>query len=199
MNKKASIAVIVALSALVGTFFMGRALSDPTASQEYKVVAQDLTDAQADLADTQEKLDTAVSNLEDTESSLSDAEAQVDALLSEIPADGGGAAAEPAVSDGAALAPRNIKLGIRVRSKECFGSAGCNVTLQIDPSYVGNQDVTAGSWEMTYEIRGVEDGPVIETMTLETGTFSFPEEQMVGTTSSASPITAVVTEIYSLN
>jgi hypothetical protein len=92
-----------------------------------------------------------------------------------------------------------MKLTVRVRSKECFRAAGCNVTVQIDPSYVGNQDVTTGSWEMTYELRGGEDGPVIETMTLESGTFSFPEEQFVSTTSSASPITAVVTEVYSLN
>jgi hypothetical protein len=118
--------------------------------------------------------------------------------MSESPSPGA-AAAEPAVSGGAALAPRNIKLGVRVRSKECFGSAGCLVTVQIDPSYVGDQDLSTGSWEMTYELRGVEDGPVIEMMTLESGTFSFPEEQDVSTTSSSSPITAVVTEVYSLN
>lgn len=198
MNKKIIIAAVVALAALIGTFVVGRASSDPTASEEYKTQAKKLTDAKSELADTQEQLDTTTSDLESTASDLSDAEAQVDALMSDLPT-GGSAPAEPAVSEGAALAPRNIKLGIRVRSKACFGSAGCNVTVQIDPSYVGNQDVTAGSWEMTYEIRGVEDGPVIETMTLESGTFSFPEEQMVGTTSSSSPITAVVTEVYSLN
>ncbi|MBD3924295.1 hypothetical protein IEZ26_06650 [Nocardioides cavernae] len=198
MNKKIVVAAVAALAVLVGTFFGGKASSDPTASTEYKSLTKELKDTKTDLAQTEDELSTTASDLADTTSNLSDAEAQVDALMSEIPSQGAGAN-EPALSGGAALAPRNIKLGVRVRSKECFGSAGCLVTVQIDPSYVGNQDVTTGSWEMTYELRGVEDGPVIEIMTLEDGTFSFPEEQDVSTTSSSSPITAVVTEVYSLN
>ena len=198
MNKKIVVAAVAALAVLLGTFFVGRASSDPTASTEYKSLTKKLDGANAELAETKDELSTTASDLDDTAASLSDAEAQVDALMSEIPSPGA-AAAEPAVSGGAALAPRNIKLGVRVRSKECFGSAGCLVTVQIDPSYVGDQDLSTGSWEMTYELRGVEDGPVIEMMTLESGTFSFPEEQDVSTTSSSSQISAVVTEVYSLN
>lgn len=200
MNKKIVVSVAAAgIVAVSGTFFVGRASVDPKASEEYTALSKTLSGTKTDLAGTQDELEITESYLSTTEDNLSDAEAQVDALTSELPSSGGAGAAEPAVSEGAAVAPRNFQLGVRVRSKECFGSAGCNVTVQIDPDYVGNQDVSGGSWEITYELRGVEDGPVIETMTLENGSFSFPEEQFVGTTSSTSPITAVVTEVYSLN
>jgi hypothetical protein len=109
--------------------------------------------------------------------------------------DNGESGDEPAVSSGAALAPRNLKLGVQVRSKECFGSAGCNLTVQIEPSYVGTQDVSEGSWDVTYEIRGGVDGPIVETMTLESGSFSFPEEQLVSTRSSGTKLTAVVIRV----
>ncbi|MBU1801363.1 MAG: hypothetical protein KKA97_03790 [Actinobacteria bacterium] len=98
-----------------------------------------------------------------------------------------------------AIAPRNIKIGLKTREKSCFGSAGCNVTVQADPDYVGNQDASAGSWEITYEIRGGEDGPIIETMTLIDGTFTFSEEQYVSTSSSSTELEAVATDVYSLD
>lgn len=200
MNTKIIIgAVVAAIVAIVGSFFVGQASVDPKASDEYNALSKTLTSTKAHLKDTQGELELTETSLSTTEDNLSDAEAQVDALTSELPSNSADGGTEPAVSDGAAVAPRNFKLGVRIRSKECFGSAGCNVTVQIDPDYVGNQDVSSGSWEITYELRGLEDGPVIETMTLESGTFSFPEEQSVGTTSSNSQITAVVTEVYALN
>lgn len=106
---------------------------------------------------------------------------------------------EPALSGGAAVAARNFELGVRIRSKKCFGSAGCSLDVQVTPTYVGNQDVSTGSWELTYKLRGGEDGPVVETMTLIDGTFSFPEEQSLSTASSASKVTAVVTAVYPLD
>lgn len=184
VNKKIIIAAVVAVIVGVGAFFGGMAALDPTASSEYRAVEKHLKDSESNLASTQEELD--------------DAQAQLDALMSGAQ-DDGVTQGEPAVSGGAAVAPRNFKLGVRTRSKECFGSAGCSLTVQIEPSYVGTQDVATGSWELTYEIRGGEDGPLIETMTLENGTFSFPEEQMVGTASSNAQISAVVTEVYSLS
>ena len=199
MNKRYVIAAVVGIVAVIATFFVGRQSVDPKSSEDYRALSETLTEVKTDLSDTKSELEITESYLSTTEDSLSDAEAQVDALTSELPSDGDVGAAAPAVSEGAAVAPRNFKLGVRIRSKQCFGSAGCNVTVQIDPDYIGNQDVSSGSWEITYELRGVEDGPVIETMTLDSGTFSFPEEQSVGTVSSTSPITAVVTEVYPLS
>lgn len=197
MNRKITIAAVVAVIVATGAFFGGLAASDPTASGEYKTLAKDLKDIEKNLAATEEELASTVSELGEAESDLTEAETRLDALMSEAQ-DAGVVTGEPAVSGGAAVAPRNFQLGIRTRSKNCFGSAGCNVVVQIDPSYVGNQDLSTGSWELIYELRGGEDGPIIETMTLESGTFSFPEEQMVSTRSTSTKITAVVTEVYSL-
>ena len=69
------------------------------------------------------------------------------------------------------------------------------MTVQISPQYVGTQDASSGSWEITYEIRGGEDGTIVETMTLEDGTFTFPEEQSLSTRSSATKLTAVATSV----
>jgi hypothetical protein len=190
-------AVLVAVL-LIGAFFGGMAATDPTDSDEYKSQTSKLEKAETDLASAQDEVTSVNSELDGSNQALAEAEAKVDALLSEA-ADDGVSDAEPAISGGAAVAPRNFRLDVRTRSKECYGSAGCNLTVQVDPNYVGKQDVSTGSWEITYELRGGEDGPVVETMTLEDGTFTFPEEQFLGTSSSSSQITAVVTEVYSLD
>jgi hypothetical protein len=190
--------------ALIAAFVAGMSASDPRTSSEYKTLQEHLRGTAAELASTKDDLSStkadlgsARSDLSSANQDLADAEAQVDALMSEAQ-DSGSDQGEPAVSGGAAVAPRNFKLGIRVRSKECFGSAGCILEVQIDPDYVGNQDVSTGSWELTYEIRGGEDGPLIETMTLKNGTFSFPAEQSIDTPSTSTQLTAVVTSVYPL-
>lgn len=184
MIKKFGLPLLVAVVAGGVGLLGGTLLSDPTTSAEYKSLAKDLEAASSRSGELQRE--------------LTSAQAQVEALTSESQ-DAGGSSNAPAVSEGAALAPRNLKIGLRTRQKECFGSAGCNVTVQIVPRYVGTQDVSTGSWEITYEIRGAEDGPQIETMTLEHGTFSFPEEQSLQTRTSNDKLTAAVTEVYTLD
>lgn len=176
------LAVVTVGAVAAGAFVAGRLSVDPTSSMEFKAQAKDLKTNKARVASLG--------------SQLSDAQAQVDALSSDIPSDAGVPAA-PALSDGHALAPRNLKLGLKVRSKECFGSAGCNLEVQIDPQYIGSQDLSSGAWDITYEIRGGEDGPLVETMTLEDGTFSFPESQVLSTPSSSTQLTAAVTSVDS--
>lgn len=198
MRKRIAIGTIAAVGLVTGTFFGGMAATDPTTSAEYSSLAEQLGEREAELGVAQDRLEDVQGDLTRVEETNSELQVQLEALTSE--AQGSGVAqGEPAVSDGAAMAPRNLKIAIRTRSKECFGSAGCNVTIQIDPSYVGTQDVSTGSWEITYEIRGGEDGPLVETMTLEDGTFSFPAEQNLGTTSSTARLEAVVTNVYTLS
>lgn len=184
MVKKFGIPLLVAVVAGAVGFLGGTLASDPSTSTEYKSLKKELA---AEIERRTELQD-----------ELAAASSQVEALTSES-VDAGGSSNAPAVSGESALAPRNLKIGIRTRQKECFGSAGCNVTVQIVPEYVGTQDVSSGSWEITYEIRGAEDSPQIETMTLENGTFSFPEEQSLSTRSSSSKLTAVATEVHSLD
>jgi len=84
---------------------------------------------------------------------------------------------------------------VKIREKECFGSAGCNVTYQIDPDYVGVEDIGDGTWDITYRVSGPEDGPTINTMDLEDGTFSFDEEETTSTPSSSTKLKATVTRV----
>lgn len=190
-------AAAVTFGLVAGAFVVGRVTVDPTGTDEYQAQAAKLKSTQDELATAKGQLETSADQIETLTDNLSDAEAQVDALTADLPA--GEAPNEPALSDGIAVAARNFKIGVKTRRQECFGSAGCNVTVQIDPDYVGNQDVSTGSWEITYEIRGGEDGPIIETMTLTDGTFSFPEEQSVSTTSSGTKLTAVATDVAALD
>lgn len=191
MKKKriviAGVVSVVGVGLLSGAYLAGVVVADPTTTPEYTQMSRELSGERAELASASEEVS-------DLEQQLSESQAQVEALSSTVP-DNGESGDDPAVSSGAALAPRNLKLGVQVRSKECFGSAGCNVSVQIEPSYVGTQDVSEGSWDITYEIRGGEDGPIVETMTLDGGSFSFPEEQLLSTRSSGTKLRAVVIRV----
>ena len=46
---------------------------------------------------------------------------------------------EPTYADATELpAPEDFEISVRVTEKQCFGSAGCNVSFTIDPTYVGS-------------------------------------------------------------
>jgi hypothetical protein len=91
--------------------------------------------------------------------------------------------------------PSHFHISIRTLKKACFGSAGCNVTYQINPAYVGpalgdDQTVT-----VTYEVRGGDD-PQINSFELEGTRASFSEEEFISTPSSSSKLRAVVTDVF---
>lgn len=89
---------------------------------------------------------------------------------------------------------RDFTIKVKIRTKECFGSAGCIVTYQIDPSYEGMADLKSGSYDITYKVTGAND-PIINTMTLEDGTFSFDQEEDTQTPSTSSVLKAKVTSV----
>jgi hypothetical protein len=35
----------------------------------------------------------------------------------------------------------DFEIGIKILEKKCFGSAGCSVTYQVKPKYVGTQEL----------------------------------------------------------
>jgi hypothetical protein len=91
----------------------------------------------------------------------------------------------------------DFALKVKIRDKECFGSAGCLVEIRIEPSYVGTDDLPeSGTIELTYKVTGDEDGPVIGTIELELpdGDY-YREEKSIQTRSSGTKITAKVTEV----
>jgi hypothetical protein len=80
-------------------------------------------------------------------------------------------------------------IGLKIRSKECFGSAGCNVEYQINPQYWGSGDLH-GSWDVTYKVTGGDDGPIINTFTVKNGRASFDADEFVSTASSTTKLHA---------
>ncbi|WP_407316712.1 hypothetical protein UQW22_10085 [Isoptericola halotolerans] len=92
---------------------------------------------------------------------------------------------------------KDLKASARVKEKECFGSAGCLITvepvLDVKSNYLG---VDEGGFEVTIEYRGGEDGPIVRTIEVdEGGEYSYREET-VSTASSDDKVKVKVTDIH---
>lgn len=54
--------------------------------------------------------------------------------------------------------PSDFVVDVTVTEQKCYGSAGCNYHLNIDPRYIGAANLTVGrNWLVIYEIRGGDD------------------------------------------
>lgn len=93
---------------------------------------------------------------------------------------------EPTVDD--------FTVSVSVKEQQCFGTAGCHTTLRTVPEYVGNE-LPTGKWEVTYEIYGVEDAPVINTFDVDGADVSFRDETRVSTETADDEVTATVTDV----
>lgn len=89
----------------------------------------------------------------------------------------------------------DFKLTPKILSKQCFGSAGCNLTYRILISYTGPDLDPSVTYEVLYEVRGGEDGPVMNKLSATGGTSSVDEEEIISTKSSKTKLTAVVTDV----
>lgn len=88
------------------------------------------------------------------------------------------------------------KIAIKIKKKQCFGSAGCNVTFRINPNYVGDQQLPdSGTIEVTYVVKGDESGPITNSFTVEDGSASYDGEEFASTPRAATKLTAKVTEV----
>jgi hypothetical protein len=80
------------------------------------------------------------------------------------------------------LSPDNLDLKVKILEKECFGSAGCNVTYQIKvSSYDGPDDVGDQRFRVVYEVRGGEDGPQVNNMTFTGDSYEYDQEETIST------------------
>ena len=108
--------------------------------------------------------------------------------------------AQPAASDPGpsyvTVNSHNITVTLKILTKDCFGSAGCNVTYRPQVT----QSVPAGSfdpsvtWDVTYEVRGGSDGAQTGTLTV-TGDSYESSEDLTQTGSQGVKLTAVITDI----
>ena len=104
-----------------------------------------------------------------------------------------------AVADAAAAAAApptkaDFKLTVKTLSKNCFGSAGCNVTYRVVPTYIGTGD--AKNLEVTYEVLGGDSGATVATFTIDgAGTATYDSANTISTASSATVLKARVTDV----
>jgi hypothetical protein len=105
------------------------------------------------------------------------------------------AAAVPEPPPAADAPPKaaDFRLTVKILRKQCFGSAGCNLSFRIDVAYDG--PTFTGSYLVTYEVRGGEDGPLVNSFTIEGDTAQVESEETIGTKSSRSKLTARVTDV----
>lgn len=96
----------------------------------------------------------------------------------------------------AAIAPRpaDFELTVKIMKKECFGSAGCNITYRIVVGYGGPTIDPSTTYSVTYEIAGGEDTQ-INTFTITGDQYEVDSEELIGTKSSSAKLTARVTDV----
>lgn len=87
-----------------------------------------------------------------------------------------------------------IHLPVKVLSKECFGSAGCNVSVRVMFEVPDVSKLQGADFEVTYSLEGGTDGAVVGTFEVRNGRYNAPTS-VVQTESSSDEITATVTDV----
>jgi hypothetical protein len=89
----------------------------------------------------------------------------------------------------------DFELTVRILSKRCFGSAGCNIDFRNEVAYTAFDELNpATTYELTYEVLGSED-PHINTMTLRGDRYTTDETEFIGTDTADDELTAVVIDV----
>jgi hypothetical protein len=90
--------------------------------------------------------------------------------------------------------PRDFTLTVKVLEKTNFGSAGSNITYRIVAGWNGTYDPDK-TYEVTYEVRGGEDGPAVNTMTVTGDEYQVEDEEFISTATVGQKLTARVTSV----
>lgn len=101
---------------------------------------------------------------------------------------------EPTYSE---LGVDSFSMTLRTTKRQCFGSAGCNVTVEPKLSYVGfTEDIDPDAvYEITYEIRGDDSGPVIQTAELTDRTSLSFTPSLIQTASASTKVSVEITDV----
>ena len=125
----------------------------------------------------------------------SSAEAAAQSAAAQKAYDDAIAAVDASAAAAAAAVPSkdDYEISVKTLSKECFGSAGCNVDARLTVS--GTPATNGVAVELTVKVTGGEDGAQIETISLdEDGQYS-PVEVYLSTRSSKSKVKATITAV----
>jgi hypothetical protein len=88
----------------------------------------------------------------------------------------------------------DFELTPKTTEKQCFGTAGCSVTVKVEVGYEGPALSSDDTWEVTYELTGDESGPIIGSFEL-TGEQYDQNEVSMSTPSSKTKIKVKVTSV----
>lgn len=86
--------------------------------------------------------------------------------------------------------PSDFDLTVKIRSKQCFGSAGCNITFRILVAYSGPPLDPSITYDVTYRVTGDESGPQINTLQVTGDQSSVDAEEIASTSSSSVKLVA---------
>jgi hypothetical protein len=90
----------------------------------------------------------------------------------------------------------SFSIKLKTTSRQCFGSAGCNVTVEPDLTYLGVGDIDPDAvYEITYEVHGDESGPVIETAELSDQTSLNFTPSIISTASAGTKLSVEITDV----
>ncbi|MEU6244578.1 hypothetical protein [Streptomyces sp. NPDC047024] len=90
----------------------------------------------------------------------------------------------------------DFELTLKTTEKQCFGSAGCNVTVEPNLSYLGVTSLDPEKTiSITYEVHGDENGPVIETMELTDQDQLTYDPVSISTAARSTKVTAKITDV----
>ncbi|MFD4546442.1 hypothetical protein [Streptomyces sp. NPDC058466] len=101
---------------------------------------------------------------------------------------------EPTYTD---IDANSFRIELRTTKRQCFGSAGCNVTVEPDLTYLGDAEGIDpdAMYEITYEIHGDEAGPVIETAELSDRTSLNFTPSLISTASAGTKVSVEITDV----
>ncbi|MFJ3800459.1 hypothetical protein ACIPSJ_29790 [Streptomyces sp. NPDC090088] len=91
----------------------------------------------------------------------------------------------------------SFTIELRTTKRQCFGTAGCNVTVEPTLTYLGDSGSIDPDavYEITYEIHGDESGPVIETAELSDRTSLNYTPSMISTASAGTNVSVEITDV----
>lgn len=93
----------------------------------------------------------------------------------------------------------DFKMSIKMLDKQCFGSAGCNISFRlVDLKYSGEKLPADETYEISYEIKGLQD-PMQGTFEMQGDlSYSVSKEEFGQTKNSKAKPSVTITEISEL-
>jgi hypothetical protein len=92
--------------------------------------------------------------------------------------------------------PDMFKIPVTVIQQHCYGEAGCNVTYEIDPTYIGSAPLTKSAFRVLYTVEGGDEGLQTESFTVAGGEhIRYKKQGFISTGDDRVSITATPTRV----